>query len=48
MASLYPARALRLDRQLGRIAPGYKASFVAVEAQRRVTRVWVDGVQHLD
>ena len=48
MASLYPARALRLDRQLGRIAPGYKASFVAVEAQRRVTRVWVDGVQHVD
>ena len=47
MASVYPARALGLDRQLGRIAAGYKASFVAVEAKRHVTRVWVDGVQYV-
>jgi N-acetylglucosamine-6-phosphate deacetylase len=28
MASLYPAQIMKLDQQLGRIAPGYKASFV--------------------
>ena len=47
MASLYPATALGLDRQLGRIAPGYRASFVAVEDRCRVTRVWVDGVRYV-
>jgi N-acetylglucosamine-6-phosphate deacetylase len=30
MASLYPARVMRLDHQLGRIAKGYKAEFVAM------------------
>ena len=45
MASLYPAAALGLDGQLGRIAPGYRASFVAVEDRCRATRVWVDGVR---
>ena len=45
MASLYPARALRLDGLMGRIAPGYKASFVAVDGRRRATRVWIDGVR---
>ncbi|GEO09722.1 N-acetylglucosamine-6-phosphate deacetylase [Segetibacter aerophilus] len=28
MASLYPAQVMKLDNQFGRIAPGYKASFV--------------------
>lgn len=28
MASLYPAQVMKLDKQLGRIAPDYKASFV--------------------
>lgn len=28
MASLYPAQVMKLDKQLGRIAPGYKATFV--------------------
>lgn len=45
MASLYPASALRLDGAMGRIAPGYKASFVAVNGRQRATRVWIDGVQ---
>ena len=46
MASLYPARALGLDGRLGRIRPGYSASFIAVDSERRVTRVWVDGVRY--
>lgn len=28
MASLYPARVMKLDKKLGRIEPGYKAAFV--------------------
>ena len=47
MASLYPAKALRLDGELGRIAPGYRASFVAVNAAREVSGVWVDGIRHI-
>lgn len=43
MASLYPATALGLHGTFGRIRPGYRASFVAVNTERRVTRVWVDG-----
>ena len=46
MASLYPAVALGLDGQLGRIAPDYKASFIAVKDRCRVTRVWIDGVEY--
>jgi N-acetylglucosamine-6-phosphate deacetylase len=30
MASLYPAQTMRRDRQLGRIAPGYKSCFVVM------------------
>ena len=44
MASLYPAAALGIDGIYGRIQPGYRASFVAVDTKRRVTRVWIDGV----
>ena len=47
MASLYPARALGLDNRLGRIRPGYKASFVAVDDKRRVTKVWIDGKRQI-
>ena len=46
MASLYPARALGLDAKMGRLRSGYRASFVAVDSERRITRVWVDGVQY--
>ena len=47
MASLYPARAVRLDDRMGRISPGYKASFIAVDGNRRVKQVWIDGVPHI-
>lgn len=45
MASLYPAAALGLDGRFGRISPGFKASFVAVRDRRRVSRVWIDGIE---
>lgn len=44
MASLYPAQALDLDSKLGRIAPEYRGNLVALDANRRVTATWVDGV----
>ena len=44
MASLYPAQALGLDSQLGRIAPEYRGNLVALDANRRVTATWIDGV----
>jgi N-acetylglucosamine-6-phosphate deacetylase len=44
MASLYPARALGLDDQLGYIKTGYTANLVALDQQRNVTRTWIKGV----
>ena len=44
MASLYPAQALDLDSKLGRIAPEYRGNLVALDANRRVTATWIDGV----
>ncbi len=43
MASLTPARFLGFDDQLGRIAPGYRASLVAFDSHWRVARTWIDG-----
>jgi N-acetylglucosamine-6-phosphate deacetylase len=43
MASLYPAQFLGLDRELGRIAPGYRASLVLVDDRLRVLDTWIDG-----
>ena len=43
MASLYPARALGLDDQLGMIKPGYLASFAALNKQHQVMQTWVEG-----
>lgn len=45
MASLYPARALRLDGELGYIRPGYRASLVALDRNLAVSATWIDGVQ---
>jgi N-acetylglucosamine-6-phosphate deacetylase len=43
MASAHPARFLRLDRELGRIAPGYRASLVCADDGMVVRGTWIDG-----
>lgn len=47
MASLYPARALGLDHELGRIALGCRADLVALDDAIRVRRVWRGGLPKL-
>ncbi len=42
MASRTPARFLGLDKELGRIAPGYRADLVAFDATN-VLATWIDG-----
>lgn len=39
MASLYPARAMKLDKELGKIAKGYKAEFVVMSENLEVVNV---------
>jgi N-acetylglucosamine-6-phosphate deacetylase len=43
MASLYPAQFLGLDDEIGRIAPGYRANLVALDARLHVANTWIDG-----
>jgi N-acetylglucosamine-6-phosphate deacetylase len=43
MASLYPATFLGLDRDLGRIEPGYRADLVLVDEGLNVIETWIDG-----
>jgi N-acetylglucosamine-6-phosphate deacetylase len=43
MASLVPARFLRLDHELGRIAVGYRASLVLLDEGLHVRQTWIDG-----
>ena len=43
MASTWPAQFLGLDDELGRIAPGYRASLTRLGADLRVTGTWIDG-----
>jgi N-acetylglucosamine-6-phosphate deacetylase len=43
MASLYPARALGLDHQLGQVAPGWRADLVALNDRLEVERAWRGG-----
>jgi N-acetylglucosamine-6-phosphate deacetylase len=43
MASLTPARFLKLDDRLGRIAPGYLASLVHLSDDLQVRGTWVEG-----
>ena len=43
MASTYPAQFLGLGGELGRIAPGYRASLVAIDERVEVLQTWIDG-----
>ena len=43
MASRYPAEFLGLGSELGRIAPGYRASLVEVDDGLQVKQTWIDG-----
>ena len=43
MASTWPAEFLGLGDQLGRIAPGYRASLAALDDGIEVTATWIDG-----
>lgn len=46
MASLYPARAIGLDHQLGRIKPEYRANLVALDSNLNVLHTWIDGLKN--
>ena len=43
MASLTPAAFLRMDHELGRIAPGYLASLVHLGDDLQVRATWING-----
>lgn len=43
MASRYPAEFLRLDHELGRIAPGYRANLALLDGKLDVIETWIDG-----
>ncbi len=43
MASLYPAQCLGLDDRYGRIAPGYQADLVLLDAALQVRQTWIAG-----
>ena len=43
MASTYPAEFLGLGHELGRIAPGYRASLVLLDEGLEVRETWIDG-----
>ena len=43
MASEWPAAFLGLAAELGRIAPGYRASLIAVDEELNVLESWIDG-----
>ena len=45
MASANPAAFLRLDHELGRIAPGYRANLVLLDDAIEVEATWIDGVR---
>jgi N-acetylglucosamine-6-phosphate deacetylase len=44
MASANPAAFLKLDAELGRIEPGYRASLVLADDRLNVIETWIDGV----
>jgi N-acetylglucosamine-6-phosphate deacetylase len=46
MASTYPAQFLGLGRELGRIAPGYRAHLTVLDGDLRPRAAWIDGRPH--
>ena len=44
MASEYPAAFLGLERELGRIAPGYRANLVLLDDELQAQRTWIEGI----
>ena len=47
MASLHPAKMLGLDRDLGSIAVGKRASLIALNPQLRLQNIWISGQRFL-
>ena len=45
MASAVPAAFLRLDREIGAIAPGHRADFALLDNSLRVLETWIGGAQ---
>jgi N-acetylglucosamine-6-phosphate deacetylase len=45
MASRAPAEFLGLGNMLGRIAPGYRANLVQLDADLQVVETWIDGTE---
>jgi N-acetylglucosamine-6-phosphate deacetylase len=43
MASTYPAQFLGLGRELGRIAPGYRANLTVLDEKLTARAAWIDG-----
>jgi N-acetylglucosamine-6-phosphate deacetylase len=43
MASAYPAEFLKLNHELGRIAPGQRANLVLLDGEMNVRRTWIGG-----
>lgn len=43
MASIVPATFLRLDHEMGRIAPGYRADLVLLDESLHVQDTWIEG-----
>jgi N-acetylglucosamine-6-phosphate deacetylase len=43
MASAHPARFLRMEGEIGRIAQGQRANFVVADDRMRVRETWIDG-----
>jgi N-acetylglucosamine-6-phosphate deacetylase len=44
MASEYPSAFLGLEKELGRIAPGYRANLALLDDDLQVRRTWIDGI----
>ncbi|MEZ5572353.1 MAG: N-acetylglucosamine-6-phosphate deacetylase [Halioglobus sp.] len=45
MATLYPARALELDGELGAVRQGYRANLVALDTHNCIRASWIEGEQ---